>query len=335
MSMDHVSTESRVPSSESRDPGLPPAIFLMGPTASGKTDLAVELVRRLPLEIVSVDSAMIYRGMDIGTAKPDADLLKFAPHRLIDFLDPAETYSAARFRVDASREMADITAGGKVPLLVGGTMLYFRVLAHGLSALPSADAQVRARIDALAANKGWRAVHERLRRVDPTAAARIHPNDPQRLQRALEVYELTGRPMTELCAQPRSQSLQYNIARLALMPANREGLRERIAGRFSDMLRRGLIDEVAALHRRPDLCAGMPALRTVGYRQVWDYLDGKIDHGEMITAAVASTGGLAKRQMTWLRGEPGVQTFEAESRPLTAMLDAVRAHLGRESAKLC
>jgi tRNA dimethylallyltransferase len=300
----------------------------MGPTATGKTELAVELVQRLPLEIVSVDSAMVYRGMDIGTAKPSAEVLEIAPHRLIDFLDPAQVYSAARFRADALREMADIIACGKIPLLVGGTMLYFRALEQGLSTLPGPDRKVRAQIERLAQAEGWAAVHECLRQVDPAAAARIHPNDPQRLQRALEGYELTGQPITELYAQRRSDTIQYNIAKLALIPMDRAGLRARIARRFEHMLAQGFIDEVAALHRRPALHPRMPALRAVGYRQVWEYLDGKTDHEQMVTAAITATRGLAKRQLTWLRAERDAQVFEAESRPLVKLEKAIRSRVG-------
>lgn len=326
--MNQDSDKSRTSNPKSHNQALPLAIFLMGPTATGKTELAVELTRRLPLEIVSVDSAMVYRGMDIGTAKPDVDTLKAAPHRLIGFLDPAEVYSAARFRADALREMADIVARGKIPLLVGGTMLYFRTLSEGLSALPGADNKVRARIDALAAREGWAVVHEHLRRIDPAAARRIHPNDSQRLQRALEVFDLTGRPMTELCLQSRSESLQYNIIRLALIPMNRSGLRARIARRFDGMLARGLIDEVAALRRRQDLNLDKPALRAVGYRQVWQYLDGTVDFTCMRVAAIAATCGLAKRQLTWLRSErEKVQVFAAESRPMMSVKNAIDSYL--------
>ncbi|MGH8502053.1 MAG: tRNA (adenosine(37)-N6)-dimethylallyltransferase MiaA [Gammaproteobacteria bacterium] len=299
----------------------------MGPTASGKTELAVELAQRLPLEIISVDSAMVYRGMDIGTAKPSAEVLSIVPHRLIDILDPAQAYSAARFRADALREMADITAGGRIPLLVGGTMLYFRVLTQGLSVLPDADRQVRARLDALAAEQGWEAMHARLRQVDPAAAARIHPHDPQRVQRALEIYELTGRPMTELCARPRSQILRYNINRLILAPADRDALRARITRRFDAMLSQGLVEEVAGLRRRADLHPGLPALRAVGYRQVWQYLDRAIRYRDMTAAAKTASHGLAKRQLTWLRAENDAQTFEAEARPLARLLSAIAARL--------
>jgi tRNA dimethylallyltransferase len=319
--------EPRVPSLASQKASLPLAVFLMGPTAAGKTELAVEMVQRLPLEIVSVDSAMVYRCMDIGTAKPGADVLALAPHRLIDFVDPADPYSAARFRQDALREMADITARGKVPLLVGGTMLYFRALTHGLSLLPAANAKVRARIDALAAIHGWTAMHARLRKIDPVAAARIHPNDPQRVQRALEIFELTGRTTTELYAEPRSEVLQYDIVRLALIPSDRARFRDRIRHRFEHMLAMGLIDEVAALRRRADLSPHTPALRAVGYRQVWTYLDGRVDLGAMIVDATRATWHLAKRQLTWLRAEHKAQVFASESRPLSKLIEAVAAAL--------
>ncbi|MBA2409544.1 MAG: tRNA (adenosine(37)-N6)-dimethylallyltransferase MiaA [Gammaproteobacteria bacterium] len=318
------SPDSRIPIPESR---LPPAIFLMGPTASGKTTLAVELVRCLPLEIISVDSAMVYRGMDIGTAKPDAETLSIAPHRLIDILDPAQAYSAARFRADALREMAEITARGKVPLLVGGTMLYFRALTQGLSALPAADLAVRARIDAQAIERGWPFLHAHLGEVDPFAAARIHPNDPQRVQRALEVYEITGRSMTELCARPRSEILQYSINRLVLMPDNREKLRARITERFYGMLSKGLVDEVETLRRRDDLHLGLPALRAVGYRQIWQYLDGAISYPDMVIAARTASHKLAKRQMTWLRAERDASMFDAEAQSLARIVSAIESQL--------
>ena len=306
---------------------LPPAIFLMGPTASGKTGLAVELVRRLPLEIISVDSAMVYRGMDIGTAKPDAEILSIAPHRLIDILDPAQAYSAARFRADALREMAEITARGNVPLLVGGTMLYFRALYEGLSALPEADLAVRARIDAQAAERGWASLHARLGDVDPLAAARIHPNDQQRVQRALEIYELTGQPMTDHCARPRSEILQYSINRLILMPDNREELRARITERFDGMLSKGLMDEIAVLHRRGDLHPGLPALRAVGYRQIWQYLDGAFSYRDMVIAVRTAGHRLAKRQLTWLRAEHNARRFDSDARPLARIVAAIDSQL--------
>ncbi|MFA5529943.1 MAG: tRNA (adenosine(37)-N6)-dimethylallyltransferase MiaA [Thiohalomonadaceae bacterium] len=278
-----------------------PVVLLMGPTASGKTDLAVALTQRLPLDIISVDSAMVFRTMDIGTAKPDAEVLAQAPHRLIDILDPAESYSAARFRTDALGEIRASHARGRVPLLVGGTMLYFRALQRGLAELPSADTATRARIEAQAAAVGWEAMHARLAAVDPVAAARIHPNDPQRLQRALEVYELTGVPLSESLARGSEPDFPYQAVELVIMPAAREVLRERIARRFQGMLRAGFLDEVERLYRRGDLSPELPSIRCVGYRQAWAYLAGEHDAATMVERAVAATRQLAKRQITWLR----------------------------------
>jgi tRNA dimethylallyltransferase len=252
----------------------PLALFLMGPTASGKTGVAVELVRRLPLEIISVDSALIYRGMDIGTAKPDAATLRAAPHRLIDICDPSETYSAAQFRRDALEHMDDIRRRGRLPLLVGGTMLYFRALEQGLSNLPPADQRVRAELEAQAADIGWPAMHARLRRVDPVAAARIHPNDPQRIQRALEVYEVGGVAMSDLYAAGREMSCSWRYLKIALVPDDRAVLHRRIEQRFRGMLENGFLDEVRRLHARGDLGADLPSMRAVGYRQAWAYLEG-------------------------------------------------------------
>lgn len=308
---------------------LPPAVFLMGPTACGKTDLAVDLVQRLPLEIISVDSVMVYRGMDVGTAKPGPETLARAPHRLIDFLDPAESYSAARFREDALREMAEVTARGRVPLLVGGTMLYFRALEFGLAELPPADPQVRARIYALAGREGWAAVHARLAEVDPASAVRIHPNDPQRLQRALEVYELTGRPLSAWHGESGPQRLPYRLLKLALLPTDRARLRARIARRFETMLAAGLIAEVEALYRRGDLTPAMPAVRAVGYRQVWDHLAGRCDREEMIRRAVVATGQLAKRQITWLRRYPGIHRLCAEQDNRERVAELVAGFIGQ------
>lgn len=302
---------------------LSPAIFLMGPTASGKTDLAARLVERLPLEIISVDSALVYRGMDIGTAKPEPELLAVAPHRLIDILDPAEAYSAARFREDALREMASITAAGRVPLLVGGTMLYFRSLEFGLSELPPADPAVRAGIDALAAREGWQGVHARLAQVDPVAAARIHPNDPQRLQRALEVYEITGRPLSDFHRAGTDAALPYRLLRIGLFPRDRDWLRARIATRFRAMLAAGLVEEVRGLRARGDLSPHLPSMRSVGYRQVWEYLDGARGYEDMIHRAVIATAQLAKRQLTWLRAYPEVHPFSTEDDNLAAVLALV------------
>jgi len=292
-----------------------PVIFIMGPTASGKTDLAVELVRRFPCDIISVDSAMVYRGMDIGTAKPGPDILARAPHRLIDIIDPAVAYSAAQFRVDARREIAAIHAAGRIPLLVGGTMLYFHALQHGLSALPSADAGVRAAIDAEARERGWDALHQRLAEVDPAAATRIHPNDPQRIQRALEVYQLTGRPLTAFftsqTANPAVSAWPGTPIKLVMAPSDRTVMRRRIETRFNEMLERGLIREVEALYQRGDLNRELPSIRSVGYRQVWDYLSGELPYSAMIERAAIATRQLAKRQLTWLRREEEAQWFDS------------------------
>ncbi|ROM77694.1 tRNA (adenosine(37)-N6)-dimethylallyltransferase MiaA [Pseudomonas brassicacearum] len=290
---------------------LPPAIFLMGPTAAGKTDLAIELSKVLPCELISVDSALVYRGMDIGTAKPSKELLAEYPHRLIDILDPAEAYSAADFRRDALQAMADITARGKIPLLVGGTMLYYKALVDGLADMPAADPEVRAQIEEEAARLGWQALHEQLAVIDPESAARIHPNDPQRLSRALEVYRVSGQSMTALRQRQSAQSteaaasglqqLPYTVANLAIAPANRQVLHRRIEQRFTLMLEQGFVDEVVALRERSDLHAGLPSIRAVGYRQVWDYLDGKLTSAEMQERGIIATRQLAKRQFTWLR----------------------------------
>jgi tRNA dimethylallyltransferase len=281
----------------------------MGPTASGKTDLAVSLVERLPFEIISVDSALVYRDMDIGTAKPDAQTLARAPHRLIDIIDPAESYSASRFREEALEAMTDITSRGRIPLLVGGTMLYYRALEQGLAQLPEADAVVRARIEAEAAEYGWQALHERLAGVDPVSAARIHPNDPQRLSRALEVFELSGRPMSELWREGQQQLLPYRLVKMAVAPDDRTTLHERIARRFRLMLEQGLIEEVETLYRRGDLGPELPSIRCVGYRQVWQYLSGELSYDEMSQKGIVATRQLAKRQFTWLRSEQRLQWF--------------------------
>jgi tRNA dimethylallyltransferase len=286
---------------------LPSAIFLMGPTASGKTDLAVALAERLPCEIISVDSALVYRGMDIGTAKPDAATLTQAPHRLIDIRDPAEAYSAAEFRRDALAAMADIVAAGKTPLLVGGTMLYFKALMESFADLPAADPAIRARLEAEAAELGWPALHARLAAMDPVAAARLHPNHSQRIQRALEVFELTGQPMSVLQAKTGGELLSDRYRVHAFAPeVPRPELHRRIEVRFHAMLDAGLVDEVRALHARGDLHPGLPSIRSVGYRQVWAMLDAEYDYNTMIQKGISATNSLAKRQMTWLRRWEGL-----------------------------
>ncbi|MCP5437318.1 MAG: tRNA (adenosine(37)-N6)-dimethylallyltransferase MiaA [Chromatiaceae bacterium] len=274
----------------------------MGPTASGKTDLAIALRRHLPVELISVDSAMVYRGMDIGSAKPSADELAIAPHRLIDICDPAQAYSAARFREDALREMYDISASGRIPLLVGGTMLYYRALQYGLSALPKADPGVRAELQRELEAHGLEALHDRLARVDPLAAQRIHRNDPQRTLRALEVWELTGRPLSELQATA-GQPMPFRAIKLVRAPESRAQLHRRIDRRFLAMLENGFVEEVERLVARGDLHPDMPAMRSVGYRQVWAWLRGEFSRDEMVERGQAATRQLAKRQITWLRSE--------------------------------
>ena len=289
----------------------PPAIFIMGPTASGKTALAMSLMKHLPVELISVDSALIYRGMDIGTAKPTAEELADAPHRLIDILDPTQAYSAADFRADALREMAEITARNKIPLLVGGTMLYFKALLEGLSPLPQADAAVRERIEKQAEEQGWNALHDQLSEIDPVAAMRIHPNDPQRLSRALEVFYISGKTLTEL-TKISGETLPYRVHQFAIAPTRRELLHSRIEERFSQMLSNGFEDEVRTLLARGDLHTDLPSIRCVGYRQMWSYLSGEFDYDEMVYRGVCATRQLAKRQMTWLRGWDNVEWLDSE-----------------------
>ena len=280
---------------------LPPAIFLMGPTASGKTAAAVTLSQKFPLEIISVDSALVYREMDIGTAKPDAATLAVAPHHLIDLIAPTEVYSAAQFRADVLPLMADITARGRVPLLVGGTMLYFKALREGLSDLPQADAGLRAELERDAAERGWAALHDDLALLDPVTAARLQPTDSQRIQRALEVVRLTGKPMSEAWAQGREAALPYRVLPLALMPSDRQVLHDRIAQRFDVMLGMGLLEELTGLRERYDLNPELPSMRCVGYRQAWSYQVGEYGYDEMRDRGIFATRQLAKRQLTWLR----------------------------------
>lgn len=279
-------------------------IVLAGPTATGKTDLAIELASRFPLDIISVDSALVYRGLDIGAAKPPPDVLRAHPHRLIDILEPEEPYSAERFRADALREIAEIHRAGRVPLLAGGTMLYLRALLYGLSSMPAADPDMRAEIEARAAREGQAALHAWLAEVDPQAAARIHPNDPQRVQRALEVYLLTGRALSDLHAEGRGGSLPFRVFRIDVMPDSRAALYERIGWRLGRMFAQGLVEEVERLRARGTLDLSSPSMRAVGYRQVWRFLDGDYDYLTMVEQAFQATRQLAKRQMTWMRSEP-------------------------------
>ena len=275
----------------------------MGPTASGKTGAAVELIEKLPVEIISVDSALVYRDMNIGTAKPDAETLIEVPHHLINMIDPTSAYSAANFRSDALRLMADITARGKIPLLVGGTMLYFKALQGGLSGLPAANQEIRARLDARAALIGWPAMHEKLALVDAETAARLQPNDMQRIQRALEVFEITGESMTALYAKQTSEALPYKLLKIALVPSDRKVLHERIALRFDQMLQAGFVDEVRALRvKYPELTPESTSMRCVGYRQALEHLAGEYDAAELRDRGIFATRQLAKRQLTWLRG---------------------------------
>jgi len=306
------------------------AYALLGPTASGKSALALKVAEKLPVEIVSLDSALVYRGMDIGTAKPGAELRAQVPHHLIDIINPDESYSAGRWRQDAISTVEDIFGRKKVPLLVGGTMLYYRALIAGLDSLPQADARVRAEIDTMAAERGWPAVHAELAKVDPVAAQRIKPNDPQRIQRALEVWKLTGKPLSELQGVARPE-LSFEVKGIALLP-ERTLLHQRIERRFDGMLRLGLVDEVKHLRRKHRLDAAMPSMRAVGYRQVWQFLEGEIDEATMRAHAVTATRQLAKRQLTWLRSFPDLVRLD----PGGAQDAAVALHLlldeGRELA---
>jgi len=314
---------------------LPPAIFLMGPTASGKTDVAVELIKHFPCEIISVDSALIYRGMDIGTAKPDQATLKNAPHGLIDICDPAEAYSAADFRRDALQEMAEITARGNVPLLVGGTMLYFKTLRDGLAEMPPADPAIRQAIEQEAAEKGWPAIHEQLAKVDPETAATLHPNHSQRIERALEVYQITGKPMSEFKAEQQTEPFPYRLLQMAIIPKSRQALHERIALRFEKMMESGFLAEMETLYERKDLHKDLPSIRAVGYRQAWDYLSGNLNRDEMIERAIIATRQLAKRQFTWLRNWPDLQeiTLDTEQDVGADCLQTVLAEVQRKVAE--
>ena len=296
---------------------LPPAIFLMGPTASGKTGVAVELAQTLPVELISVDSALVYRDMNIGTAKPDTATLKIAPHHLIDIIDPTESYSAASFRNDALRLIADITARGKIPLLVGGTMLYFRALTNGLSDLPVADPVVRAELDEVIAIHGIQYLHAQLALVDTATAARLSPNDTQRIQRAMEIYRLTGKPMSEHLLHKPEVALPYDVLNIAFMSSDRHALHQRIATRFEQMVKHGLLDEVRQLRAQYDLNPELPSMRCVGYRQAWQYLESEIDEAQLMATGLAATRQLAKRQITWLRSTPDKVEIDCFSEQLT------------------
>ena len=288
-----------------------PCIFLMGPTASGKTDLAVSLVKHFPCDIISVDSAMVYQGMDIGTAKPSAEILAQAPHRLIDIRDPAKTYSVGQFCQDAQVEIQAIQAAARIPLLVGGTMLYFHSLQQGLSELPPANPQVRQRLNCEAEQVGWPVLHQRLVHIDPQAAQRIHPNDSQRIQRALEVYEISGHTITTWYAKTTTQRWLHPIVKLVIAPTQRSVLHAKIAHRFHTMLEQGLIEEVRGLFERGDLNSDLSSMRCVGYRQVWRYLTGELDYADLPEKAIIATRQLAKRQLTWLRTQTDAYWFDS------------------------
>ena len=303
-------------------PPRPKAILLMGPTASGKTAAALELARHFPIELISVDSAQVFVDMNVGTAKPDAATLAAFPHHLIDLITPEEAYSAARFRNDALACMADIVRRGRFPLLVGGTMLYYKALLEGLAELPAADPAIRAEIDALAATHGWPAVHAELARVDPETARRLHPTDSQRLQRALEIYRLSGVPMSTLLAQGEKEPPAYDYLALGLLPADRAVLHTRIAARFDEMLAQGLEDEVSALRQRYRLSLELPSMRCVGYRQVWEAQDGRIPRGELRDRGIYATRQLAKRQLTWMKNTLRPELFDSLSADVLDRLSA-------------
>lgn len=311
----------------------PPVLCLMGPTGSGKSALALELAECVPAEIVSVDSAMIYRGMDIGTDKPSRAMRERIPHHLIDICDPAERYNAARFVTDATAAIAAITARKKLPILVGGTFLYFRALVHGLSPMPGADAAVRAELQAEAAARGWPALHEELARIDPATAARIAPGDIQRLERALELARLTGEPPSRLQGE-NGTGAAFDFMKIALWPEDRTALAERLAKRFSRMLEQGLLREVKTLRERGDLDESCPAVRAVGYRQLWQHLDGVCGLAEAERRAVVATRRYAKRQMTWLRSEPGIVRVATGKTALDAVLAAMKARFEHAFTRL-
>ena len=309
----------------------PPAIFLMGPTASGKSKLAVQLAQALNGEIISVDSALVYRGMDIGTAKPTLEERAGIAHHLIDILDPAESFSTGQFRTKALALLAEITQSGRIPILVGGTMLYFNALHTGLAVLPEADAGIRMKLDEELKTLGKEVLHQRLASVDPESATRIHPNDPQRIQRALEVYEISGKPLSAYFSDDQKLSIPYEISKLIVAPKERKTLHDIIAKRFTSMLEHGFIEEVETLLKRGDLTEKMPSIRAVGYRQVWAYLHGEYDKATMVEKGIAATRQLAKRQFTWLRKETDTLALESNQADL---LETALAHTKIQSVKL-
>ncbi|MCK5432673.1 MAG: tRNA (adenosine(37)-N6)-dimethylallyltransferase MiaA [Gammaproteobacteria bacterium] len=307
-----------------------PVIFLMGPTATGKTDIAVSLFKQYPIDIISVDSAMVYKGMDIGTAKPSKELLNEVPHRLIDICEPDETYSAARFRVDALQNIEEIHSQNRIPLLVGGTGLYFRTLETGISDLPDADTKVRQRLELEAGEVGWEVMHSRLAEIDPDSAERIHPNDPQRIQRALEIYEISGRSMTDHYNNGAVSPFPFEVIKIILNPGDRSILHERIKHRFLKMLDDGFIEEVRTFHKDDRFSGSLPAMRMVGYRQIWNYLDGEINYEEMVERGIVATRQLAKRQMTWLRKEENGIWLDSDEPGLVDKIQGIlceKAHL--------
>lgn len=299
----------------------------MGPTASGKTDLACKIFDEFSCEIVSVDSVMIYRGMDVGSAKPEPETLKKYPHHLIDILDPSEAYSVANFRADALRLIKEIQQRGKTPLLVGGSMLYFNALQRGLANMPNANPQIRAKMNQLAIENGWEFLHTRLNEVDPQAAERIHPNDPQRIQRALEVYELTGIPISAWHAKTMQLELPFDALKLALIPEDRKLLHQHIEERFDQMLKNGFLQEMQTLYLRGDLNEAMPAMRSIGYRQAWEHLAGKYDVATMREKAIIATRQLAKRQHTWLRRESNLLSYPVERYKIRDVCHIIGSHL--------
>ena len=307
-----------------------PVIFLMGPTATGKTDIAVSLFKQYPIDIISVDSAMVYKGMDIGTAKPSKELLNEVPHRLIDICEPDETYSAARFRVDALQNIEEIHSQNRIPLLVGGTGLYFRTLETGISDLPDADTKVRQRLELEAGEVGWEVMHSRLAEIDPDSAERIHPNDPQRIQRALEIYEISGRSMTDHYNNGAVSPFPFEVIKIILNPGDRSILHERIKHRFLKMLDDGFIEEVRTFHKDDRFSGSLPAMRMVGYRQIWNYLDGETNYEEMVERGIVATRQLAKRQMTWLRKEENGIWLDSDEPGLVDKIQGIlceKAHL--------